>query len=1015
MMSSTPSATLGFVDRVEEMKRILDALKAARTGKGQLLIVRGEAGSGKTRLVQETAADAEKHGFSVGFGTALAESVVPYHAWKEALEGLGLDTILEEPPPPRLLGFYLLTPKGHIQTKVEREDIDSDLLSGSASMLADSVHDSKAHEVVEGGLTLMSQEGHNLLLHRGSTSHLGAIVEGREDEAFLADMTALADRAESILSGEDIQYEGEEPDQVIEAQMRQLLDSEIYEGIDYAKEDPKLRQNRLFELIALGLSRKAGSHPICVVIDDLQWADPSSLALLHYAARNTRKTGVLLLGTYRVEEAEARPHLRDALKGMEQEEILAEMDLNGLTREDLPDLAESFIGPHILSDAFLGHLWRETRGFPLFVREVLLGLEDDGEIVSRGVVKRLVCPLDEVALPERVRDVIRVRLSRLPREDRQLLDAAATCGTRFTAALVSRVAGEEEMKVLNGLSAIARVHGLLRPAASGFTFDHPAVQEVLYDGVPTEIRQTYHREAAEWLETAGGPIEDIGEHYYRARDSRAARKLRQAAAIASTKYANDEAARLLGEALELALPEERGELLKLRADALEAAAMYEDSLESYRKALDLTEEKYKTAEILGDIGWVCKLRGDYEEAIARCTQALNLVEGDGCTEESRALDILGSAYYFKGEQERAIEYYLGSMNIGERIGNQEVIANSLNNLANIYATRGDFDRCLEYYDKSLNISREIDDQLGIAKSLNNIGTVHFDRGDYETAAECHEKSLAIRQKIGDVHGIAYSFYNLADAHYGRGDFVTALESYEKSLAVSDRIGDQLMTAASSLGIGYIHNIRGDYDAALRCLERSLRIGEETGNRLLLVEVLLGIGDAHRGQGDYAEALESYMEGLELQREADMSLVQCEFYCAMAELHLEMTDWEKAVEFCNLALSSSTKIGRKKVMADSLRLLGMVDRERKKWKESMQNFTESLGLSTEIGGQLEAGKSHYEFGLMWKKKGEPSRAREHLDASIKIYEELNLKRDLERANAARESLQTKPPPKVQERQ
>ena len=120
MTSSTPSATLCFVDRVEEMKRILNELKAARIGKGQLLIVRGEAGSGKTRLVQEAAAEAKKQGFSVGVGTALAGSVVPYHAWKEVLEGLGLDTILEEPPPPKLLGFYLLTPEGRIQTKLER-------------------------------------------------------------------------------------------------------------------------------------------------------------------------------------------------------------------------------------------------------------------------------------------------------------------------------------------------------------------------------------------------------------------------------------------------------------------------------------------------------------------------------------------------------------------------------------------------------------------------------------------------------------------------------------------------------------------------------------------------------------------------------------------------------------------------------------------------------------------------------------------------------------------------------
>ena len=114
MMSAMPSATMSFVDRVQEMDRILHALKAAKTGEGQLLLVRGEVGSGKTRLLHEGATEAERQGFTIGFGTAFAESVVPYHPWKEVLEGLGLDAILEEAPPPKLLGLYLITSDGGI-------------------------------------------------------------------------------------------------------------------------------------------------------------------------------------------------------------------------------------------------------------------------------------------------------------------------------------------------------------------------------------------------------------------------------------------------------------------------------------------------------------------------------------------------------------------------------------------------------------------------------------------------------------------------------------------------------------------------------------------------------------------------------------------------------------------------------------------------------------------------------------------------------------------------------------
>jgi len=1078
MTSSAPSATLGFVNRVQEMKRILNELNVARTGKGQLLIIRGEAGSGKTRLVQEAAAEAEKLGFSVGFGTALAESVVPYHAWREVLEGLGLGTILEEPPPPKLLGFYLLTPEGRIQTKVEREDTDSDLLSNLASTLVDSVHDPKGQdEVVEGGFTLLSQDGHRLLLHRGSTSHLGAIVEGMEDEAFLADMMALADKAESIFSGEDIQYEGGESDQAMDAQMRQLLDSEIYEGIDYAREDPKLRQNRLFELIALGLSRKAGNHPVCVAIDDLQWADPSRLALLHYVARNTRKTGALLLGTYRMEEAAARPHLRDALKGMEQEDLVAEMDLNGLTREDLPNLAESFIGPHILSDDFLDHLWRETRGFPLFVREVLLGLEDDGEIVTQGVVKRLVCPLDKVALPKRVRDVIRARLDRLPREDRRLLDAAATCGTRFTAALVSRVAGEEEVKVLNGLSAIARVHGLLRPADSGFTFDHPAVQEVLYDGVPTEARQSYHREAAEWLELAGGPIEDIGEHYYRAHDPRAASKLCEAGDAAFKRYANVEAVRFYTQASEVEQDIQlRCRILESLASVQTVIGKYGDGISLYREALSRANGKRKSSEILSKIAFIHYSKGEHRESARIGAEALALVVGKQCREEALAHKHIGIAHTGLGEFSTAIEQFEKCMQISKELGDKKTMADTLGNIGVCLSQMGDLNNALKYCEESLSLREEEENASGIVSCLNTIACVYSNRGkytgalgyflrslriaertgqltnvamllnniaivqknlgeldvalgcanrsreicerignnrilahalgnigmlylhlcDYNQSLEFSKRSLMIDERIGNQVGFAGALNYIGMVYEKKGDLDRALENHLRGVQISERIGHKNFLANHLRSIGKVHAIRGDFDLALGNLERALAICRELGGQKDTANTLYVIGFLQKEKGEYNQALKRLMKSFGIAKEIKATLVLCDACCGIAEVHLAHGNLEKASEYCNLALSASIEGGWREKIAESKRILGMVNYAHGMWQEAKNNFEESIAIFKEIGYLFGEADSRYEFGFMWKKRGDLAKAEEHLHVSVKLLEKLKAKRRLRKA-------------------
>ena len=94
---------------------------------------------------------AEGRGFATGFGTGLAESVTPYHPWRESLGSLGLAHILDDLPPPKLLDLYLFSPDRQLIAKAEREAIPEAIVSA----VIDVVHDSKkrAGATVEGSLT----------------------------------------------------------------------------------------------------------------------------------------------------------------------------------------------------------------------------------------------------------------------------------------------------------------------------------------------------------------------------------------------------------------------------------------------------------------------------------------------------------------------------------------------------------------------------------------------------------------------------------------------------------------------------------------------------------------------------------------------------------------------------------------------------------------------------------------------------------------------------------------------
>jgi len=1031
--------------------RIAEALDAAERGEGQLLLLRGEAGCGKTRLLREAAAEASRRGFVTGFGTALAESVVPYHPWQEALRRLGLARILEEAPPPRILGGYVVTSKGKIVARAERKDVTSKLSEAVSALRVFARRAEEYHAAIgeDGNLSTLSFGNRRIVALRGDGHSVGAVIEGREDEAFLADLHRILEEAASSAGKAPMEggNDGEGPKAVEEA-LRTLVESGKYEGTDYSRDDPKLRQARLFDQVALGLTRKAGLHPQLVAVDDLQWADPSSLALLRYVARNVKNHRLLLVGAYRVEEAGLRPHLREALAKMDQEGVPAGLLVPGLPRPEMRRLAEVFLGPHALPGDFLELLWHETQGYPLFIREVLRGLEGEGVIDVRGAAKRLVRPMGELAIPRRVREAIRLRLEKLPSGERRLLDAAAACGTRFTTALLAKVSGEEESVVLPGLDNLVRIYGLLRSNENGFAFDHPAVHEVAYEAIRPDVRQAYHLEAARWLELVGGPIQDVGEHYYRARDLRSVAKLREAAEAALLSYSNAEAARMLREALELAAEGERAELLERLGSVSQTAGDYETGLSAYGGALELVKEPRKRAELLARIGDIQQRKGDTESALETCQEALRVSGGEPCEERALALRTLAEVHFRRADYVRAREDVEASLEISEKLENPRLVAAGLYSLGNVCHGRGDLDRALTCYKRSMEIGHELGNQRLIANCLNGLGVLLEDRADYEGAIEHALRSMAIREKIGDTMGVAHSLNNMGTAYERLGNLDKALDSYGKSLTIKRRIGDRVGEGGALVNIGNVHASRGNFDEALesyamaasilekagaldflgRCYlssgdiylwqgalgqaldrhRKALAIAESTSNASLAAESRIGLGLVHLALGEPEEALPLCLRSLGDCEKSGLRYLESKILCGVARVYLEIGDSDRALGFAERARSLSREISQPSESGQAHRVLGMVYRERQAWSDSATNFEESLSQFLSIRMRQGAAECHQEFALMWAAKGDRDQALRHICSAIELFRGLNLRRRADQAQAVLQKIEAGDP-------
>ena len=305
---------------------------------------------------------------------------------------------------------------------------------------------------------------------------------------------------------------------------------------------------RTYDLAATYLRGRAAQRPLVVVVDDLHWADLSSLRLLVFLARQLHDAAALVIGTYRDVEVTAGDHpARPLLAELaEQAELL---HLTGLTEDEVGQLLERVCGERP-QPPLVRAVHDRTAGNPFFAQQVARLLAAQGVPLDRALV---------TGVPPAVGDVLARRLARLPRAVVDLLAVASVVGRHFPIAMVSAIAGVPVEMAVPLLDSAVRA-AVLEPDEPGhLRFSHDLFRDVGYDGLPAARRSALHLSVAGRLEEHTGPTATAAEiAYHRSmawplgdRD-RAVAALIEAAREATARTAFDEAAAHLRRAVDVA-------------------------------------------------------------------------------------------------------------------------------------------------------------------------------------------------------------------------------------------------------------------------------------------------------------------------------------------------------------------------------------------------------------------------------------------------------------------------------
>jgi tetratricopeptide (TPR) repeat protein len=388
--------------------------------------------------------------------------------------------------------------------------------------------------------------------------------------------------------------------------------------------DPETQRWRLFEAVARLVRTLAAERPLVTVIDDLQWAEPSTLLLLAHLVRRA-VPGTAVVATVR--RPEGTDDVSALLGDLGSGRSVEALHLQGLEAEDVSELVALHAGaepPARLS----AQLRRHTGGNPFFLAALLTHLDEVACVRSAAGVWVTGAEIDAVGVPDGVRGVISRRLFHLEPTARRALDVAAVCGLAFDEWTVRRVLGSDPDETVDALAS-ALTAGLIREEDTGrFMFVHALVRHAVLDHLShTQIARWHWRIAEELERDAADRKPRLGEiaHHYAsagaAGDAATIQRTSMAAGVdALQRTAFEEAARHFRTALG-ALdgmapdPTRRYEVLASLGHAMNALAEPEAAEPLWVQAADLAHDLRDPERLFGAIlgyGYVTRLSEDTE-------------------------------------------------------------------------------------------------------------------------------------------------------------------------------------------------------------------------------------------------------------------------------------------------------------------------------------------------------------------------------------------------------------------
>lgn len=600
---------------------------------------------------------------------------------------------------------------------------------------------------------------------------------------------------------------------------------------------PDQERRYLFNSLWEFIERAGSARPLVLILDDVHWADESTLLAAEHIAQRLSDIPVLVLATYRDTELDVARPLARTLEVLVRQQHAHRISLKRLGEDSVRSMLHALSGQEP-PPGLVEVIYAETDGNPFFAEEVFKHLSEEGKLFDENGSWRADLVIGELDVPEGVKLVIGRRLERLTEPTRVALGIAALTGRRFEYRVLEAVGELDPDELLDAMDEAERARLIVAESAGGdpvFSFAHELIRQTLLTTTALPRRQRRHLEIARALQTLQG--DDLAE---RAADIAA--HLLQAGAGADAA----ETARFLGLAGRRALD----------------AAAFEEALRHYDNALALhpDDKSLDYARLLYQHGLALRTRGRFEEAFAGWRRAVEIYEVSGerdaagniCREIALHLGWIGRGIEAAEWAARGLMTTEG-MRSSDRADLLAIAGASI-------SWMGQHDEGLRMIDEGMALARELNDLYVVGRTLGARAMHHYFFMEFEESIDYGEQAAELLNQWGALWDSASFLPVIIFAYDMTGRFDDAQRLVEGILPLCDRIGHQ---------VGSMLTLRGEKWAARASdpdlFERSARADIQANLENNLGWEANGyswLGVALNWKGEWDEALENHRKGVE---------------------------------------------------------------------------------------------------------------------------------------------------------